>query len=109
MLRIHIRNTTIHLTEMSAQRPEFPPRMHCVRADVVVGRDVDDLRPGAVRHGERYRLAALVGDATVVDEHVTARGRGPQVKAFVRAKGEQVETVRREAQAVDVAVVGRVY
>ena len=72
MLRIHIRNATIHLTEMSAQRPELPPRMHCVRADVVVGRDVDDLRPGAVRHGERYRLATLVGDATVVDEHVAA-------------------------------------
>ena len=109
MLRIHIRNATIHLTEMSAQRPELPPRMHCVRADVVVGRDVDDLRPGAVRHSERYRLTTLVGDSAVVDEHVAAGGRGPQVEAFVCAKGEEVETVRSETQAVHVAVVGRVY
>ena len=76
--------------------------MHCIRADVVVGRDVDHLRSGGVRHGERYRLATLVGDSAVVDEHVVASGGAPEAETFARAKGEEVKTVRSKTQAVDV-------
>ena len=109
VMRVGVRHATVHLTEMSSQRPELLPRMHCVRADIVVWRHVDDLRLGVVRYGECYRLATLVGDSAVVDEHVTPCRRTPQVEAFVRAECQQVQTVRRETQTVDVAIVGRVY